>query len=281
MENSAVVRPGPVGRALNYFMIFLFCAIIIVPLLIILNTSLKTGPEYLNSSVFAFPSEIYFGNYQLAMAKGGFVMAFLNTAMLMLVGVVGSISMGVLAAFVLSRFEFRLKKVVLWAFLFAMVIPQATIQTTVFLIIKGLGVYNTLFAGMVLYVATDVLQVYMFLQYMDKISISLDESAKMDGASTLKVLFRIILPQMVPAIVTVGLIKGLAIYNDMLIQVLYMSSITLRTVTTALMKFFYLKDMQWNLMMAAIIIVMIPSLAIFALAQRHIISGAMSGAVKD
>lgn len=281
MSNNSHYGPGPVLKTLNYLLLAVFTGMIVFPIVIIVNTSLKTGPEYLNSSVFALPKAVFWGNYGTAIAKGGFPQAFLNTGILMAAGILGSVGMGLFASFVLSRYEFRMKKIVLYAFLFAMVIPQATIQTSIFLIIKSLNLYNTIFAGIVLYMASDVLQVYMFLQYMNKIPISLDESAKLDGASTIMIVFRIIIPQMVPAIVTVALIKGLAIYNDMLIQVLYMSKMSLRTVSTALMKFFYLKEMQWNLMMAAIVVVMIPTLLIYALAQKHIISGTMTGAVKD
>lgn len=279
-RKNASLQVGKPVIVLNYILLILFCAFIIVPILTVLNTSFKTGEEYLNTSVFSLPKNPTFANYKAAFFDGGLVLAFWNTLILVVCGVLGSVALGLCSSFVLSRFRFKGRKLILNLFMFAVVIPYATIQVSIFPIIRGFGLYNTLGAGIVLYLATDLLQLYIFLQFMDKIPISLDESARVDGASYFTILVKIIIPQMVPAIVTVALIKGLQIYNDMLLQELYLSKLSLRTVSTALMKFSYMKNMQWTVLMASIILAMIPTLIIYLFAQKQIINGAMSGAVK-
>jgi multiple sugar transport system permease protein len=140
--------------------------------------------------------------------------------------------------------------------------------------------YNTIYAGMVLYVATDVLQIYVFLQFVRRIPYEIDESALLDGSSFFRIYWSIILPQMKPAIATVAIIKMLGVYNDMFTPYLYMPKSTLRTVTTAIMMFSYDRNSQWNVMAAGILAVMIPTLILYLFAQRSIIAGITEGAVK-
>jgi raffinose/stachyose/melibiose transport system permease protein len=271
----------PLLRTVNYIFLVVAILVIVLPMVIIFIISFKGDKEYMYSSFYTLPrSFLNFENYKVVVDKGLLLLGLKNTALLSLVSVTGSVVMGTMVAYALGRFDFKLKKLVLNAFLLSAMVPGITTQVATFTIIKNLGLFNTIYAGMVLYIATDVLQIYVFLQFVRRIPYEIDESALLDGASFFRIYRSIIIPQMKPAIATVAIIKLLFIYNDMFTPYLYMPKSSLRTVTTAIMLFSYDRNSQWNVMAAGILAVMIPTLVLYLFAQRSIISGISAGAVK-
>ncbi len=268
--------------ALNYILLFAVILIIFLPMFIVFNISFKTNQEYLYSAFYAPPENfLNFDNYLLVIEKGKILLGFRNTVILAVVAILGSITMGTMVAYALGRFKFKMKKFIMNAFLISTIIPSITTQVATFTVIKNLGLYNTLYAGMILYIATDIVQIYIFLQFVGKIPYELDESALVDGASFFKIYRSIILPQLKPAIATACILKLINVYNDMFTPYLYMPKASLRTVTTSLMMFSYDRNSQWNVMAAGIIALMIPTLLVYLFLQKYIISGMASGAVKE
>ena len=266
---------------LNYVLLAVIVLIVLMPILVILNVSLKTNEEYLYSGLFDLPGSILnFSNYLVVIQKGKLIPALGNTGLITVVAVLGSIVMGTMVSYVLERFNFKAKKLLLLIFLVPTVIPGVTTQVATFTVIKNLHLYNTIFAGIILFVSTDIVQIYIFLQFISKIPVSIDESASIDGASYIRIFRSILLPQLKPAIATVAILKIVSIYNDMLIPYLYMPKSSLRTVTTALLSFSYDKNSQWNIMSAGIIAVMLPTIVLYLLFQKYILAGIGEGAVK-
>ncbi|MNE82432.1 L-arabinose transport system permease protein AraQ [compost metagenome] len=118
------------------------------------------------------------------------------------------------------------------------------------------------------------------MQFLDSISESLDESAMLDGASYWTIYWRIILPLLSPAIVTVIIVKGVNIYNDFYTPFLYMPKSSLQVVSTALFKFKGPYGSQWEVICAAIMIAIIPTLIAFISLQKYIYNGFAQGSVK-
>jgi ABC-type glycerol-3-phosphate transport system permease component len=127
---------------------------------------------------------------------------------------------------------------------------------------------------------TDVISVYIFLQFLNGIPRDLDEAALMDGASFFDVYRRIILPLLMPAIVTVLIIKGVAIYNDFYTPFLYMPGKGLGTISTSLFRFIGPYNAHWEVICAGVVITIIPTLIIFVFLQKYIYNGLTQGAVK-
>ena len=163
----------------------------------------------------------------------------------------------------------------------AALLPNIAMQVTVFQIVSKLGLYNTIWAPCILYIGTDIVSIYIFIQFLDNISVSLDESAILDGASYPRVYWSIILPMLRPAIATVLVIKFVSIYNDFYTANLYMPSDDLSVVSTALYKFIGPYSAQWEVIFAGIIICIIPSLVIFLFLQKFIYSNLVAGSVKE
>lgn len=267
---------------LKYLLLILGTLIVVLPLLIIVFTSFKSDAEYTRTSVFQLPSSFWnFENYYKAFTQGEFVLAFCNSFIIVLFGVIGNVAFGSMTAFCLQRFDFKLKKVINGIYYLSAIVPTMCLQVSIYSLLKSLGVINTYLAPLLLYATTDIVMIWIYMQFLDKIPKSLDESAMIDGASYFRIFRSIIFPLLTPATATIIILKAITIYNDLFTQVLYMSRQELRTVTTALIIFQGDRINAQNLMSAGIILVMLPTVILFLVLQKYIFNGITVGAVKE
>ncbi len=265
----------------KYAFLVICCLLVIIPLLVVLIGAFKTHEEYIGTNVFTLPEVPQLGNFTTAFFAGDVLLGLRNTAIILVVSCFGTIVTGTMTAFVLQRFSMVFTKLVKTVFLFAALLPNISMQVTVFQIVSKLGLYDSILAPCILYIGTDIVSIYIFIQFLDNISVSLDESAILDGASYFRVYWSIILPMLRPAIATVLVIKFVSIYNDFYTANLYMPSKDLAVVSTALYRFIGPYGAQWEVIFAGIIICIIPSLIIFLSLQKFIYSNLVAGSVKE
>ncbi|AOK90368.1 carbohydrate ABC transporter permease [Paenibacillus sp. SEL1] len=269
------------GSSIKYAALLLGAFIALLPIVVILFASLKTKAEYAATSPLTPPVNwLNWANYTKAFINGNMLTGFANTAFILLISIIGATLTGSMIAYILNRFKFKGKSLMLGAFLLATLIPGVTTQVSTFQIINKLELFNTPWAAILLYLGTDIIAVYIFLQFLDSIAVALDESAMLDGASYLTIYWRIILPLLKPAIVTVIIIKGVNIYNDFYTPFLYMPKTSLQVISTALFKFKGPYGSQWEVISAGIIIAIIPTLIAFLSLQKYIYNGFAQGSVK-
>ncbi len=267
---------------LKYTSLIVACFAAVIPLIVIFLVSFKTTEEFRISGALDLPhSLLNFQNYFKAFVDGRMLLGFMNTAVILTVSMAGSILTGTMTAYVVNRFNFRAKQLVRMAFLIATLVPSVTMQVTCYQIMNVLHLVNTRTSVILLYIGTDIIAIYIFLQFLENIAFSLDESAIVDGASYFTVFFKIIIPLLKPAIVTVIIIKGVNIYNDFYTPFLYMTSRKLMVISTSLYNFQGPYGTQWQVICAGIVITIIPTLIIFLLLQRNIYSGMTQGSVKE
>ena len=161
-----------------------------------------------------------------------------------------------------------------------MLVPTFVTEIARYRIVNALGLYNTLGAPIVIYIAADLMQLYIYRQFVSSLSPSLDESALIDGCSYYRVFGQIIFPLLAPATATVIIIKSITIINDMYIPYLYMPANRLRTLTTFLMNYANAQQGSWQTLAAGIIVIMLPTILIYIVFQKYILSGIAAGAVK-
>lgn len=266
---------------LKYLSCILAAFIFILPILTIFLASFKEYEEFYESSKLALPKHLFnFSNYATAFVDGGMLNGFKNTAIIMVISLAGTILMGAMVAFVLQRFDFKLKKLILLMYLFPMFLPMVTTQVATFQIVSKLGLYNTIWAPIILYLGADVMSIYIMMQFMESIPIANDEAAMLDGASYLYIFNKLILPLLKPAIATIIILRGVGIYNDFYTPFLYAPSQELGTVATSLYKFIGPYGGQWNVIAAGVILIMIPTAIVFIALQKYIYNGFVDGAVK-
>ena len=266
---------------LQYTVLIVGCLSVFIPLAVIILGAFKDGKEFANSGVFDLPASWSFSNFKTAFFEGKVLLGLRNTALILLASCAGTILTGTMTAFVIQRFDSYFTRTVKGLFLLATLLPNISMQVTVFQIVSRLGLYNTMLAPIILYVGTDIISIYIFMQFLSQISVSLDESAIMDGASYPRIYFSIILPNLTPAIATVLIIKFVSIYNDFYTPQLYMQDEKLLVVSTVLYKYISSTKIQWEVVFAGIILCIIPTLVIFLTLQKYIYSGLVSGSVKE
>ncbi len=266
---------------LKYFILFVAAIAALLPISTVVIGSLKTGAEFSSTSPFALPTKLNFDNYVKAFTEGKMLRGFFNTTIQLIFISIGSVFTGTMTAFILHRFDFKLRKAVLNAFLLITLIPGVVTNIATFQIINFLGVYNTRLAGILLGIGTDIIAVYIYLQFLDNISPSLDEAAIIDGASYLTVYSKIILPLLRPATITVLIIKCVGVYNDFYTPYLYMPKMELQTISTALFKFQGPYGSKWEIICAGIVIAGIPTMIAFLALQKQIYNGLVQGSVKQ
>lgn len=269
------------SNALMYISLLVITVAIIVPLIALVFAAFKESKEYIQTGPFDPPSNwLNLANFFIAFEKGNMLTGFLNTMFIMAFSLLGTIIIGTMTAYAVDRFDFKGKNVVLALFLIASLVPGVTTQVATFQIVVGLGLFNTHWAAILLFMGTDIIAIYIFIQFMATIPKSLDESAMIDGANHFTIYLKVILPNLLPAIITVIIIKGIAIYNEFYIPFLYMPSRELGTISTALFRFRGPFSASWELIAAGTILVILPSLIVFILLQRFIYRGLTAGAVK-
>lgn len=265
---------------LKYFILVFFAFWTLVPLFSCFITAFKSAEEYGSTSVMMFPLKWDFNNFKKAFELANMGRAFINSTIVLVAVVGGSIVISSQLAYVLNRFKFPGNGLIRKLFLFATLLPGVAMQVAVYKIMNSLNFIDSLYGYIILMMGTDVISIYIFIQFMENISISLDESAIIDGASYFRIYWNIILPLLKPATVTCLILKGVSTYNEYYCANLYLQSTNLKTVAISLYTFTGPLGSQYNLICAGVIISMVPAFIVFILCQKQIYSGITSGAVK-
>lgn len=265
-------------KILKYFSLCLAAFVAVIPVVVCVFTAFKTNEEYASTNVMTLPkSWRYFENFKIAWEKADMLNGFMNTSIILVIVLSGSIMIGAMLAYVLNRFKFKGNALIRNLFLFATLIPGVATQVTVYQIMNSLNLVYKMHGYIILMLGTDVIAIYVFLQFFENLSVSLDESAIMDGATYFGVFFKILLPLLKPAMVTCMILKGVGVYNEYYMSNLYIPD---QTISTALYKFTGPYGNQYNYICAGVIITIIPALIVFICCQKQIYSGLAAGAVK-
>lgn len=268
-------------NVLKYAVLVIACLVVFIPLVVVFLGSFKNNTEFLSSNVFALPQKLEWNNYKTAFMDGNVLLGLKNTGIILVISCIGTIITGTMTAYVVQRFNTLFGKIMKGAFLVATLFPNIAMQVTVYRIMNSFHLVGHMAAPIILYIGTDIISIYIFIQFLNNISYSLDESAIMDGASYFTVYLKIILPLLKPAIATVLTIKMISIYNDFYTPQLYMPSEKLAVVSTALYRFIGPYGAKWEIIFAGIVICIIPTLIIFLCLQKQIYAGLVNGSVKE
>ena len=264
----------------KYVMLIAAAVISLLPVVVCVLTAFKTTDDYNTSSVLDLPKQWMAENFSIAMKQANMLRGFANTAIALVVVLVCSVFISAMLAYVLNRFKFRGNSIIQNLFMFASLIPGIATQVTVYQIMFSLGLINHLYGYMIVLMGTDIISIYIFLQFFENLPVSLDESAIMDGCTYFGVFFKILFPLLKPAIVTSLVLKGVSVYNEYYMSNLYLQTKELRTISTALYAFTGPYGNQYNYICAGVLITIIPIFILFLVFQKQVYGGMAAGAVK-
>lgn len=265
---------------IKYVSLVFFSIVAVLPLASCVITAFKSDEEYVATNVMQLPTTWQFSNFIKAFQTANMGRAFINSGIVLVCVLIGAIIIGTQLAYVLDRFKFPGNGLIRNLFLFASLLPGVAMQVSVYNIMQSLGFINHLYGYIIMMMGTDIISIYIFIQFMENISTSLDESAIIDGASYFTIYWKIILPLLKPAIVTSMILKGVGTYNEYYAASLYLQKPDLKTVAISLYTFTGPLGNKYNMICAGVIISLLPALIIFILCQKQIYSGITAGAVK-
>ena len=269
-----------VWMVVKYISLIFFSIVAVLPLVSCVITAFKSDEEYASTNVMQLPSTWQFSNFVDAFKTANMGRAFINSGIVLVFVLIGAVIIGTQLAYVLDRFKFPGNGLIRNLFLFASLLPGVAMQVSVYNIMQSLGFINHLYGYIIMMMGTDIISIYIFIQFMENIPVSLDESAIIDGASYFTIYWKVILPLLKPAIVTSLILKGVATYNEYYASSLYLQKNELKTVALSLYTFTGPLGNKYNMICAGVIISLLPALIIFIACQKQIYSGITAGAVK-
>jgi multiple sugar transport system permease protein len=268
------------SKAFKYATLLVASFVVLFPIYSVVIGAFKTQKEYYESGLALPQNFLNFDNFVRVYEVGKLGLGFRNILIILAVVIAGNVLLGTMVAYALGRFEFPLRKPILGMYLLAQVVPLVTTQVATFSLVKELGLFNTIYAPMLLYMGADVLQIVIYLQFIKNIPRDLDEAAMIEGASLFRIYRSIIFPLLAPATATLVILKTISVYNDFYIPLLYMPSQKLKVVSTAIYAFVGPNASQLNVISAGILLIFLPTVVLFLLLQKYIFAGVVSGAVK-
>ena len=273
--------PQAVKTVSFYMLVALIVIVSVFPFYYAILTSFESGTAIFQ--VNYLPQQISWDNYVSVLTQGSFPLNFLNSVFVSSVVVIISLFLAVTAAYALARVPFRGRGLLLLTILSVSMFPQVAVLAGLFEMIRGFGLYNTLWSLILSYmIFTLPFTVWVLTTFMRDLPVELEEAAIVDGASPWVIITKVFMPLMWPALVTTGLLAFIAAWNEFLFALTFVSNNDTRTVPVAiaLLSGATEQEIPWGLIMAASVIVTLPLVVLVLIFQRKIVAGLTAGGVK-
>jgi multiple sugar transport system permease protein len=250
-----------------------------IPLLWLLISSFMTNAQINRFPPTIIPSSLHLDGYRFVFGNALFPTWFANSMIVSLTAVVSNLVFCSLAGYAFARMRFRGSTFVFAALMATLVVPFQLTMIPTFLIMKQLGLVNTLGALIVPWLVTPF-GVFLLRQFFLSLPVEIEEAARIDGCSRLKVLVRIVLPLARPALSTLSVLTFLSVWNDLSWPVIAITSDQHFTLQLGLTTFQGAHRTQWSAVMAGNVLTVAPVLGAFLLAQRTFVQSLTSSAIK-
>lgn len=265
----------------RFILLGVWLVITLFPLYWIIVTSLKSPGAITSYPLTYWPDEITLENYEGLFAKSQFGVYVGNSFAVACLAATGATLISMLSAYVLARFEFRVKSLIMMAFLVTQMIPAFIALGPLYQLMVNLQLVDARPGLMLVYVAMCIpFSTIMLRGFFENVPDALEEAAMVDGCSRLTALFRVIVPVMTPGIVATFIFNFVNCWNELFLSVTLINSDEKKTIPTALNGFISSFNIEWGPMAAAAVLTILPTMVMFALASRWIVAGLTSGAVK-
>jgi len=253
--------------------VLLFLAIsMLLPFLWMIGTSLMTNLEVYQYPPKFFPSDVRWSNFPEAMQLQPFARFFLNTAIVAGASVLGQLLFCSMAAYAFARLRFIGRDRLFALYLGTMMIPAIVTIIPAFLLINAFGWINTYWA---LFTPTisSVWGIFLLRQFFMTIPRDLEDAARIDGASEFSIFWKVILPLSKPALATLAIFAFMGSWKDFLWPLLVTNRLDMRTVEVGIANFTTIYTTDWPHQMAAAVVVMLPIVIVFLIAQKYFVRG--------
>ncbi|MDQ0643513.1 carbohydrate ABC transporter permease [Microbacterium murale] len=275
-------RPLRPGRILTFVGLLVLSLVWIYPFIWLVSASLKDSSEIFGDGLALLPEEPMWENYARAWTEAGFSSYFLNTVLITAGTIVLVVVRSALAGYVLGRFDFPGKKLLIGVFLVTFFLPEGYTIIPITQLTDQLGLLNT-HAGVILGLGAggQIAATLLYAGYFRGLPKELEESAKLDGAGPFRTFFQVMMPMAWPITATVVILTFLFAWNTYLLPLVFtLSEPNLRTLAIGMTVFVGEYGQDWSGMAAAAVLSMIPVIIVFVILQRKFVDS-IAGAVKQ
>jgi multiple sugar transport system permease protein len=272
LRGNSVVRLR-IQRAITYVCLIGVSISFLIPFVWLVLSALKQSDEIFVFPPVWIPKHLEWHNFVDAMTEVPFGQYAVNTLIIAVLNVIGNVISCSLVAYGFARFRFPGRRILFMILLATLMIPSQVLLVPQFILFQKLGWVNTFLPLWVPSFFGTAFFVFLLRQFFMTIPVELEEAARIDGAGPFRIFFTIVLPLIKPALTAVAVFSFQGAWNDFLGALMYLNDPSKFTLQLGLAQFQGTFHTQWNLIMAASVVVMLPMLIIFFLAQRYFVEG--------
>jgi len=270
-------------KILNYVLLFLAFITFVFPFFLIVVNSFKNNGEILQSP-FSLPKALNFGHFAEAIKKMDFFTTFTNSLLITVVSTILILVFSAMTAYYLVRDNSRFSKIFFSVLVASMIIPfQSVMIPLMYIYGAKLNLIERVpFPLLIVFYAGfgSALSVFIYHGFIKSIPVELEEAALIDGCDRIKTFFKIVFPILTPTSTTIGILNVMWIWNDYLLPSLILNKDKLYTMPIKMKVFSGTYMNNWELLIPAMLLTILPLLIVYSFAQKYIISGVMSGSIK-
>lgn len=280
-ETASRKKSNLLGRIALYSFLIIFTLSYMTPIFSALLTSVRTQDDISLNGFFSAPREIVLQNYAQAWSQGGVNKYLLNSFIITIPALAGTIFLSSLSAYALARYRFRGNRPIYFMYVAGTMLPFQILLLPVFLLTNKLGLYNTYWSVILIHTAFQLgFCTFVLRNFMRTIPGEIMDAARIDGANEFGIYWRIIMPLTVPAIAAVATLEFTWIFNDYLWAIILIQNDALKPVTAGLSTLQGQFVTNWPLIVAGALIATVPTLIVFFALQRYFIGGLTLGSGK-
>lgn len=269
------------GKALLYLAYLCIAAFFLYPLLWVLSLSFKTVPELFGNIRF-LPNSFHLDNYQYVLWKANIFQYLANSAIIVGFTIIGAVCVSVPTAYTFSRFQFPCKRTIIFSILFFQMISPLIICIPLYKYFSSVNLLNNMPALILVYIALMLPFTTLTVKgYIDTVPKELDEAATIDGCSRFRLMLRVVLPVIVPGLVSTILLITIKSWSQFIVPFILLDDAKLMPISVGLVNLQSTTDtISTHYLAAASMIGIIPTILIFIFLQRFIVSAMTAGSVK-
>lgn len=275
------MRKAKTSSVVIFFVVLAVLIIYLSPLVLMVSGSFKSYSEIM-TNVLSAPQKFTFANFQSVFTSMNYPKAFFNTLVVTVIGVAGIVVISSLAGYKLSRVKTKYSYILFLFCIMPMMIPFQSFMITLVKISRNLGLIGNLYGlGIIYWGLGAPLSIFLYHGFVKSIPHELEECAMIDGCTPFRMFVSIIFPMLKPVTASVIVVNAMWIWNDFLLPLLIIGSgEEAKTLQLAAYGFMGQYKMEWQNIMAAAILIIIPALVIYLIFQKNIVKGMVAGAVK-
>ena len=265
----------------SHTILWMWSLVVLIPLYVLVTGSFKDKLS-IYTNTFGLPETWNFSNYSDVLASGDFLRYFLNSFIVVIISLLLVIILGVTVSYALAQWRSKLSYLIYFFFIAGMMIPIKIASIKLIQIMIGLGLHNTIWALVPIYVAMGTpIAVFILTEFIRQIPHDLFDAARIDGSSRFRILIDMVAPLTRPALATVAIYNLIPFWNDLWFPLIMISDDKSKTVLLGVTRLFGQYQTDWSKVLAVLTLSSLPVIILYLLMSQQFIKSMTSGAIKE